>query len=50
MFQESMKRTAVGIWTCEKCGKVVAGGAYVYGTTAAATVRSTIRRLRENKE
>lgn len=49
-FQEAMKRTCVGIWECTKCHKVVAGGAYVYATTAAATVRSTIRRLRDAKE
>ncbi|EJW78587.1 ribosomal protein L37ae [Wuchereria bancrofti] len=48
--KESMKRKCVGIWKCSKCNKVVAGGAYVYSTTAAATVRSTIRRLREAKE
>jgi large subunit ribosomal protein L37Ae len=45
-----MKRTCVGIWKCSKCHKTVAGGAYVYATTAAATVRSTIRRLRDTKE
>ncbi|VDN83387.1 unnamed protein product [Brugia pahangi] len=48
--KESMKRKCVGIWKCSKCNKIVAGGAYVYSTTAAATVRSTIRRLREAKE
>ncbi|CAD5206240.1 unnamed protein product [Bursaphelenchus okinawaensis] len=48
--KEAMKRTCVGIWKCSKCNKVVAGGAYVYATTAAATTRSTIRRLRETKE
>jgi len=48
--KEAMKRQAVGIWKCSKCGKVVAGGAYVYGTSTAATVRSTIRRLRETME
>lgn len=49
-FQESMKRQAVGIWKCAKCHKIVAGGAYVYSTVTAATVRSTVRRLRELKE
>ncbi|KAI1722974.1 ribosomal l37ae protein family domain-containing protein [Ditylenchus destructor] len=48
--KEAMKRTCVGIWKCVKCNKVVAGGAYVYSTSQAATVRSTIRRLREAKE
>ncbi|EJT50442.1 60s ribosomal protein l37a [Trichosporon asahii var. asahii CBS 8904] len=41
------KRTAVGIWKCKGCAKQYAGGAYTLGTPAAATVRSTIRRLRE---
>merc|ERR1712241_16502 len=48
--KESMKRSAAGIWGCKSCRKVVAGGAYVYTTTAAATVRSAVRRLRELKE
>merc|ERR1711976_1126917 len=48
--KETMKRQSTGIWVCKSCRKVVAGGAYVYSTTAAATVRSTIRRLRETKE
>merc|ERR1711976_260968 len=48
--KETMKRYATGIWTCNSCKKSVAGGAYVYSTTAAVTVRSAIRRLREMKE
>jgi len=48
--KEAMKRSCVGIWKCMKCQKTVAGGAYVYSTSAAATVRSTIRRLREMRE
>ncbi|CAJ0948927.1 unnamed protein product, partial [Mesorhabditis belari] len=48
--KDAMKRTAVGIWSCTKCSKKVAGGAYVYATVTASTVRSTIRRLRELKE
>jgi hypothetical protein len=38
-FQDSMKRTAVGIWRCGACKKTVAGGAWTVSTTAAATVR-----------
>merc|ERR1712169_59631 len=45
----SMKRSAVGIWSCKGCRKVVAGGAWVVSTAAAATVRSTTRRLRETQ-
>ncbi|XP_003387949.1 PREDICTED: 60S ribosomal protein L37a-like [Amphimedon queenslandica] len=48
--KRSMKRTCVGIWQCKKCRKVIAGGAWVPSTTAAATIRSVIRRLREMAE
>jgi large subunit ribosomal protein L37Ae len=47
IHQNAVKRTAVGIWKCKPCRKVYAGGAYTFGTPSAATVRSTIRRLRE---
>merc|ERR1712179_91323 len=45
--KDAMKRRAVGIWNCKGCCKTVAGGAWVLSTTAAATVRSAVRRLRE---
>ncbi|TCD71858.1 60S ribosomal protein L43 [Steccherinum ochraceum] len=48
--KDSVKRQAVGIWHCKSCKKVVAGGAWTVSTTAAATVRSTVRRLREITE
>ena len=46
----AVKRQAVGIWGCRACKKVVAGGAYVMNTASSVTVRSTIRRLREQVE
>ncbi|CAG0918480.1 unnamed protein product [Notodromas monacha] len=48
--KDGMKRTCVGIWACKRCSRVVAGGAYTLSTVAAATARSTVRRLREVKE
>ncbi|KAI0766596.1 60S ribosomal protein L37 [Trametes elegans] len=48
--KDSVKRQAVGIWKCSSCKKVIAGGAWAVSTTAAATVRSTVRRLREITE
>merc|ERR1711926_77146 len=48
--KNAMRRKAVGIWECSRCAKTVAGGAWVYSTTAAAQVRSAIRRLRDMKE
>ncbi|CAG7728607.1 unnamed protein product [Allacma fusca] len=48
--KDAMKRTCVGIWSCKRCRRTVAGGAWVYSTTAASSVRSAVRRLRELKE
>ncbi|KAI0029953.1 putative RPL43B-60S large subunit ribosomal protein [Vararia minispora EC-137] len=48
--KDSVKRQAVGIWNCRACKKSMAGGAWTLTTTAAATVRSTVRRLREITE
>ena len=48
--KDSVRRTAVGIWDCGSCRKKQAGGAWTVSTTAAATVRSAVRRLRETQE
>merc|ERR1712112_716652 len=50
--KDKMKRSCVGIWNCgdKNCRVKVAGGAYTYTTTAAASIRSAVRRLREMKE
>ncbi|CAH6718154.1 60S ribosomal protein L43-B [[Candida] jaroonii] len=48
--KKTVKRGATGIWKCSACRKTVAGGAYTVSTAAAATVRSTIRRLRDMAE
>jgi|EP00908_Phaeocystis_cordata_P017348 large subunit ribosomal protein L37Ae len=48
--KDTVKRQNVGIWKCGACGKTLAGGAYTMNTAQAATVRSTIRRLREGTE
>ena len=45
--KDSVRRSCVGIWNCGSCRKIIAGGAYTLSTAAAATTRSTIRRLRE---
>ncbi|KXX83188.1 hypothetical protein MMYC01_200265 [Madurella mycetomatis] len=48
--KDSVRRTAVGIWSCKSCKKTIAGGAYTVATPAAAAMRSTLRRLREITE
>jgi large subunit ribosomal protein L37Ae len=45
--KNSVKRTSAGIWKCNACLKVMAGGAYTLSTASAVTVRSTIGRLRK---
>ncbi|XP_022433813.1 putative 60S ribosomal protein L37a [Delphinapterus leucas] len=45
-----MKRRAVGISHCGSRMKTVAGGAWTYDTTSAATVKSAIRRRKELKD
>merc|ERR1711872_274018 len=45
--KDCLRRRAVGIWACKACGKILAGGAYVCSTTAAANARAAVRRARE---
>eukprot|EP00008_Paramoeba_atlantica_P004055 CAMPEP_0201474688 /NCGR_PEP_ID=MMETSP0151_2-20130828/98_1 /ASSEMBLY_ACC=CAM_ASM_000257 /TAXON_ID=200890 /ORGANISM="Paramoeba atlantica, Strain 621/1 / CCAP 1560/9" /LENGTH=90 /DNA_ID=CAMNT_0047854575 /DNA_START=57 /DNA_END=329 /DNA_ORIENTATION=- len=45
--KNSVKRSAVGIWNCNRCRRTVAGGAYVLNTPAGTQARTTVRRLRE---
>ncbi|SBS82438.1 60S ribosomal protein L37ae, putative [Plasmodium malariae] len=44
------KRTCVGIWQCKKCKRKVCGGAWSLTTPAALAAKSTIIRLRKQKE
>ncbi|ETV87084.1 ribosomal protein L37a [Aphanomyces astaci] len=48
--KDSVKRESTGIWKCKSCHKVTAGGAYLLNTPSAATVRSTLARLRKARE
>ena len=48
--KDAVSRVVVGIWKCSSCKKTMAGGAYALNTGGAATVRGTIRRLREAVE
>jgi large subunit ribosomal protein L37Ae len=41
--KDSVKRVAVGIWSCGSCHKTMAGGAYTLGTAQAAQVRAPAR-------
>merc|ERR1711971_1302467 len=47
--KDSVKRTHGGIWQCRSktCRKTIAGGCWQMTTTAAATVRTTINRLKK---
>merc|ERR1712028_146738 len=47
--KSSIKRTAGGIFKCraKTCGKTIAGGCWQLTTTAAATVKTTINRLKK---
>ena len=43
---------SVGVWFCDdkNCRITVAGGAWNYSTTAAASVRSAVKRLKEQAD
>ncbi|EGR33811.1 ribosomal protein, putative [Ichthyophthirius multifiliis] len=46
----AVKRTAVGIWKCKPCKKVIAGGAWDLNTPTAVTAKTTMNRLKKLKE
>ena len=50
--KDKMKRQSVGVWFCDdkNCRITVAGGAWNYSTTAAASVRSAVKRLKEQAD
>jgi large subunit ribosomal protein L37Ae len=48
--KDSIKRNVTGIWECRSCHKTIAGGAYLLNTASAATVRSTLARLRKIRD
>lgn len=48
--KNTVKRKAIGIWKCRGCDKVLAGGAWILGTDAAASAKSTILRLKKANE
>lgn len=44
------KRTCVGIWKCRKCKRKLVGGAWSLTTGTALAAKSTILRLKKQKE
>merc|ERR1711977_270025 len=47
---ESLSRSAVGIWTCSKTNRKLAGGAWEPHTQTYKVIEMGIKRLREAKE
>jgi len=47
--KDNVRRVAGGIWKCHSktCNKTIAGGCWLLTTAAAATVRTTINRLKK---
>jgi large subunit ribosomal protein L37Ae len=43
----SLRRSAVGIWSCRACRRNIAGGAWEFSTSAAQTAKTTINRLKK---
>ena len=40
--KDSIKRSAVGIWKCKPCKKVIAGGAWSLSTAPAISAKATV--------
>ena len=47
--RSSIKRSAVGVWTCrgKGCNRTIAGGAWEMSTASALSAKSTLTRLRK---
>lgn len=48
--KNSVRRLAVGIWSCKSCHKTVAGGAWELATAQALAAKSTMLRLKKLRE
>ena len=46
-IQTAVRRVAIGIWKCNGCKTVFAGGAYELSTTVATTAKVTMNRLKK---
>ena len=45
--KDAIRRSAVSVWKCRRCQKIIAGGAWQLSTPSALSVKTTIHRLRK---